>query len=165
MSNSLHSESFQNALNFCKEKNLFLGFGNPNAKILILGKEHYHNHKSDKDTDEFYDEILLARDHDNKKNIEGWEQNILNAFQPNFDEINEPLWNENPEIAWYFQNNKGNRELKNGTFNNGTSGTYLSYQKIYQNVFLNGQKQAQITFQKEFFLSEMNDLPSKMSYN
>ena len=98
-------------------------------------------------THEFYDEILSAREKGNKKNIAGWEQNILNAFQPNFGEIKFPLRDKNPEIAWYFQNNKGNRKLKNGKYNNGTSGTYLSYQKIFQNVFLNGQKQAQITFQ------------------
>lgn len=133
---------------------------------MILGKEHYHDHKSAENTADFYDEILSAREKDNKKNIAGWEQNIKNAFQPNFGEINSPIQSdENPEIAWYFQNNKGNRKLKNSDWNNGTSGTYLSYQKIYQNVFLTGQKQAQITFQKEFFLSEMNDLPSKMSYN
>lgn len=55
--------------------------------------------------------------------------------------------------------------MNDNTWNNGTSNTYLHYQKIYQNVFLKGEKQERIGFQKEFFLTEMNDLPSEKSFN
>src|SRR5690606_18800860 len=37
--------------------------------------------------------------------------------------------------------------------------------KLYQKVFLNGNKQERINFQKEFFITELNDFPSKKSYN
>lgn len=158
------STEFLQSLIYCKKKNLFLGFGNPNGKVLVLGKEHYCFHNHPVGTEEFYNEILEIRSSDNKKNILGWEANVENHFVPDFDNTS---FNDdsNPQIAWLNQNNKMNRSLKDGSPNLGTSGTYLNYQKIYQNLFLNGQKQEKINFQKMFFLSEMNDLPSKESYN
>lgn len=41
---TIYSAEFKQALDYCKEHKLFLGFGNLNAKILILGKEHFSNH-------------------------------------------------------------------------------------------------------------------------
>lgn len=163
MSN-IYKPEFLSALDYCKNNNLFLGFGNPNGKVLVIGKEHYCAHNYPVGTDEFCNEILDIRTSDNKKNVLGWEANVQRQFVPDF--ANTAFNNDsNPQIAWMSQNNKLNITLKDGSPNWGTSGTYLNYQKIYQNLFLNGQKQEKINFQKEFFLSEMNDLPSKESYN
>jgi len=34
-----YTSHFKEVLNLCKQNKLFLGLGNPNAKILIIGKE------------------------------------------------------------------------------------------------------------------------------
>jgi len=40
--------SFERVVDFCKEKNFYLGLGNPDAKILIVGKEIGYGHKESK---------------------------------------------------------------------------------------------------------------------
>jgi hypothetical protein len=66
---------------------------------------------------------------------------------------------------YWNQRNLQNKKLKNGDWNFGTSNTYLQYQKIYQNIFNDSVKQENINFQKEFFLTELNDLIAKKDYN
>src|SRR5690554_2851969 len=46
----------------------------------------------------------------------------------------------------------------------GTSSTYKNYQKIYQNVFLDAKKEDHINFQKEFFITELNDLVAEKDF-
>lgn len=156
-----YSEEFQDTVNFSKEKNLFLGYGNPNGKILIIGKEHYFKHKPKEDTDEFYKEILNAREAENHNNITSWENNIRENFEPEWNPNQEHFCdNSNAFTAWWNQKNKQDKNS-----NGGTSNTYLHYQKLYQNVFLDGKKEEKINFQKEFFNTELNDLPAKKDYN
>lgn len=160
-----YSKEFKDAVDFSEKNQLFLGFGNQNAKILIIGKEHYHDTKSEVDTPEYYKELLTSRESDNKENIRAWQENISTNFKPTWAKQESFCNSSNPQTAWWNQKNKQDRRLKGGDFNKGTSNTYLHYQKIYQNVFHNGEKLDNIDFQREFFLSEMNDLPSKESYN
>lgn len=161
-----YTKGFEDAVKFCNKNKLFLGYGNPNGKILIIGKEHYFAHKDEKDSDKFYNEIIEKRELENKNNIASWKDNIENNFQPNWNsDLEYFLDNSNAYLAWWNQRNIQNRQLKNGNWNNGTSNTYLHYQKLYQNTFLDGEKKDRINFQKEFFITELNDLPSKKSFN
>ncbi|MFY8187829.1 MAG: hypothetical protein ACOVLC_07700 [Flavobacterium sp.] len=139
-----------------------MGYGNPNGKILIIGKEHYFNHSLEEDSPEFYNEILNAREFENQNNISSWENNIKNHFEPEWP-LGQEFYcnNSNAFTAWWNQKNK--QDDKKG--NCGTSNTYLHYQKLYQNVFLDGQKEKRINFQKEIFNSELNDLPAKKDFN
>lgn len=156
-----YSKEFEDAVNFAKDQNLFLGYGNPNGKILMIGKEHYFNHNHKQDTKEFYQEIINSRNEDNRKNIHSWETNIKENYEFNWNiKIESYLDNSNALTAWWNQKNK---QDKNG--NGGTSNTYLHYQKIYQNVFLNSNTQSNINFQREIFTTELNDVPSGRSYN
>lgn len=157
-----YTPEFRKTLNHCRKHNLFLGFGNPNAKILILGKEQAYNNKAIVGTPEFIKEILVNREKENEKNIKGWEKNLEENTIPDWD--NMPEWHQilpdsiNPFYNWGSQLNRPNRD-KNG----GTSNTYLKYQKFYQ--FLNGTgKSEKINFLKDFFISELNDVPTKYSY-
>lgn len=160
-----YSKEFEDAVSFAKEHTLFLGYGNPNGKILIVGKEHYFHHKHNKDTKDFYDEIVAHRNVENINNALSWENNIKNKFVPNWDSvIPRQLLDSNPQTKYWNQKNKRNRQLKSGQWNGGTSSTYTYYQKIYQNVFLSGNKEECINFQKEFFITELNDLPAKKDY-
>src|SRR5690606_18609756 len=118
------------------------------------------------DTDEFYDDLLQKREEVNLKNAESWLQNIEQEFQPNWDlKIEGFLDDSNALTAWWNQRNIPNRKLKNGGWNSGTSNTYLHYQRIYQDVFLNGEKQDHINFQKNFFITEMNDLLAEKDFS
>lgn len=155
-----YSEEFKEAIEFCKVKNLFLGYGNPNGKILMIGKEQYFNSISTNDTDEFYKELLEKRNKVNQININSWLKNINENFIPKWDERQECFCDDsNALTAWWNQKNKQNN--KN---NGGTSNTYLQYQKIYQNVFNDSIKQDNINFQKEFFITELSDLVAKKDY-
>ena len=156
-----YSKEFKEAVNFSKEKNLFLGYGNPSGKILMIGKEHYFNHKPKEDTEEFYQEILNARETENRNNTISWENNIKENFEPKWDPNQEHFCdNSNAFTAWWNQKNKQNKNQ-----NGGTSNTYLHYQKLYQDVFLDNIKEEKINFQKEFFNTELNDLPAKKDFN
>lgn len=160
-----YKKEFKNALEFAEANNLYLGSGNPNGKILVIGKEHYYDHKSELNSDDFYKEILEVRENDIHKNLSSWRNNITESFSPHWnDDLDSTIINSNPFTIYWNQKNKNNR-IVNGVGNGGTSNTYVNYQKIYQNVFLNGVKEETINFQKEFFLSELNDLPSKKSFN
>lgn len=162
----IYSKEFKESVEFCKKNNLFLGYGNPKGKILMIGKEQYYDSKSKDDSDEFYNELLEKRNEINKINIQSWTENLNDNFKPDWDNlIDSQEINNNAQTIHWKQKNKQNRQLKNGEWNFGTSSTYLQYQKIYQNVFNNSIKQENINFQKEFFITELNDLIARKDYS
>ena len=98
----------------------YIGVGNPNAKILIIGKESA--------IDERKEEKQYVRE--NLKNVEGWLENVkkdMALFNADKDEF----WKKDPEApinpmypyrGQYFR-------IDNGK-NYGTSRTWFDYQKI-----------------------------------
>lgn len=162
INNMNYSDKFIEAVNFSKDKELFLGYGNPNGKILMIGKEHYFNHSLvEQGSSEFYKEILTARETENKRNIISWENNIKENFEPDWNPNQIHFCdNTNSLTAWWNQKN-----IQDKNNNGGTSNTYLHYQKLYQNIFFDGRKEERINFQKEFFNTELNDLPAKKDFN
>lgn len=162
-----YSEKFKEAIDFSKDNKLFLGYGNPNGKILMIGKEQYYKCLKPLDTDEFYQELLEKRNEVNQINISSWLKNIDEKFIPEWNyNLDSNIINSNPQTIFWNQRNIPNRfsEIKK-EWNFGTSNTYLHYQKIYQNVFLDGVKETNINFQKEFFISELNDLLAEQDFN
>jgi len=160
-----YSNEFKEALKFAEKENIYLGSGNPNGKILMIGKEHYFDHKEEINSDAFYEEILQFRKNDIENNLNSWKNNIETAFIPEWNpNLNIEIINNNSFTIHWNQKNKNNRIINNQG-NGGTSNTYINYQKIYQNIFSERVKEVNINFQKEFFLSELNDLPSKKSFN
>lgn len=162
-----YSKEFQDAVNFSKEKNLFLGYGNPNGKILMIGKEQYYKCSKPLDTDEFYNELLEKRNEVNQINISSWLKNINEEFISEWNQnLDFNTINNNPQTIFWNQRNIPNRFSKiKKEWNFGTSNTYLHYQKIYQNVFLDGVKETNINVQKEFFITELNDLIAEKDFN
>ena len=161
-----YSEDFEKAVIFSKENNLFLGYGNPNGKILMIGKEQYFTSKTVVDTDEFYEELLQKRNEVNQFNIYSWLKNLEDNFIPNWDSRQETIEiNNNAQTIYWNQRNIPNRYSKiKQEWNLGTSPTYLYYQKIYQNVFNERVKQDNLNFQKEFFITELNDLLAEKDF-
>ena len=38
----MYTQAFKEAVAYCKANNLFVGYGNPNGKVLVIGKEAAH---------------------------------------------------------------------------------------------------------------------------
>lgn len=137
-------------------KNSFIGLGNPNAKILIVGKEVSTNSKSSKPLER---QNIISY----KNNPGDWEMNIkLNRSQNQisnwiFDkDLNLDNVNNNPLFAF------------KGSFKKGTSDTWKKYQKLHDIIFKGGIVQnndLELDFQKDFFITEMSEFPSPKTSN
>ena len=77
-----YSKGFEKTLDFSRDNKLFLGYGNPNGKILMIGKEQYYNSKEIPDSAKFYDDLLEVRKQENQKNVNLWFKNIEENFSP-----------------------------------------------------------------------------------
>jgi len=64
-----YSEEFKKVVEFSEEKKMFLGYGNPNGRVLLIGKEQYYYSKQIPDSEKFYDDLLEVRKQENQKNI------------------------------------------------------------------------------------------------
>jgi len=135
-----YSEEFIQVLNL----GCYVGTGNPNSEILIVGKE-------------------VATDIENGDNKELEEKNII-AFNTNVES-----WKKNikknksqEEIPkWEFGNIKNNPLYAfKGVKINKEGHTWRKYQKLYNLIFGN-QGENVINFQENFFITEMSVLPSK----
>lgn len=106
----------------------YVGLGNPNSKILVVGKEAAIEIEINEDLQQIKEKL---------KGLHGsklkWKSNL-------FD------YSHNPN------------ELRN------LSDTWKNYQQLYNNIFLNKQEYKSATFLKEFFTTEMSNLPSKTTY-
>jgi len=160
--NYMYTEKFKQVVQYCKENNLFVGYGNPNGKVLVIGKEAAHvdgDIQQLKETKERFCDI----------NIKSWEEVLSENEVPNYDGENPAIERfeeiKKPQYGWGCQNNKVSKKLKSGEYSEGTSSTYLNYEKLYEQLFLQGEKLKKINFQKEFFITELSDYPTKESYN
>lgn len=101
-----YSNEFKDLIARIEQTKDFIGYGNPNAKILIIGKEEALDIEEECDK-EIY-EIAV------KSNWELWKKNDLYASSITPDSI--PVWKDskdfNPLYPW-----KGD-ELPNGTWKN-----------------------------------------------
>lgn len=147
-----YSESFQIHVNKCLEFNQFVGFGNPNAQVLIIGKEVAT------DTDSS-DPLQIQNTESIKRNALEWKSNIENSL----DEKSIPDWQfdeslelsdlrNNPLHAW-----KGSSRRK-------TSNTFKNYQKLHDHIF-EPPKTSELNFQQIFFITEMNQSGSLTTSN
>ena len=138
-----YSKEFRDLIACANKENDFIGYGNPNAKILIIGKEESLD--IGKEDDKRIYEIAV------KSNCELWKKNDLDASSLTPDSI--PVWKDskdfNPLYPW-----KGD-ELPNGTWNN--------YQKLINCLYTTADVGKMTTFHQYAFITEFNDLPSKKS--
>jgi hypothetical protein len=131
--------------NFLKvlDLNTFIGTGNPNSKILIVGKE-------------------VATDPENGKDAE-LEKINLEAFNRNSLD-----WKSNVEKSlsiesiedWSISNENNPLYAFKGIIIKKQGHTWNKYQKLNNYIFdkLNNKE---LNFQEDFFITEMSDLPSK----
>ena len=130
----------------------FIGYGNPDADILIIGKECAEEDKERQE--KFY-----------THNFEQWEESF-NGHGFNYRSGEEPYdfehGNFHPIYPYFVQCNKIRR---NGANNGGTSATYYYYQRLIDKVrsrdIVNYTKSRCIDFFKDCFITELNDICRK----
>ena len=155
-----YTPHFVDVVEYCKDNKLFIGYGNPSAKVLVIGKEKSNDDLESIDTIAGIKQIVENSNKGNQINIDGWIDVISSDVLADWD--NMPVNKLSSLYSSGSQFNKGNRETKNG-WNNGTSGTYLKYQKLKE-FLLKEKRSEKINFQKHFFLTEFSDISTKMSY-
>jgi hypothetical protein len=138
---------FNNLLNELDVSNLddiykYVGTGNPFADILIIGKEASIS-KEDK-PNQYENEIA--------NNFSGWKE-MEDYDQAKIMEQS-PIAYQTPLYPYKGQVLK----IDNGT-NNGTSRTWLTYQKLYNRIF-NKNGNQNIDFHEDVFITEVNPNPS-----
>ena len=149
----MYTQAFKEAVAYCKANNLFVGYGNPNGKVLVIGKEaaHIPQEETTENLEKKKEELFQS-------NVSQWEHILSTNEVPNYDG-ERPISHENSLYAYGNQYNSWDKSKKGGT-----SRTYLNYEKLYEQLFLQGEKLEKINFLKEFFITEFSDYPTKESY-
>ena len=124
----------------------YIGTGNPNADILIVGKECSID---DKISEQFEFEL--------KNNFKNW-QKKRNYNQDDVLDFNN--WNDYDPIYPY----KGQKFKINNGKNKGTSRTWYTYQKLINYIFETPNNK-NIDFHKKVFITEINSKPSRKTKN
>lgn len=138
----------------------YIGTGNPNAEILIIGKEVAMKMPKDKDNtsseqldstgeDQYVAEVI--------KNRSNWEANIHQT-----EPISIKAWNKCSTFKWSNSNPLypyfGQLSKRYKDHNNGTSPTWINYQKMIDIIKNNKKKSDVIDFHEYCFLSELSTI-------
>jgi hypothetical protein len=146
---SRFNSDFFAAYNYCNINNLYLGLGNPEAKMLLIGKET-SNEK-------------IGFDEMSRINLQSWNDIILkNRISDDIEFLE-----DNALFPWKGQKYTIRREKKDGTITgkSGTSTTWYYYQYFTDLIFKKAAKKKEdlIDFHEYSFHSEMNQLNAKQS--
>lgn len=145
-------ELFMKMLEQAKKENLFLGTGNPESNILIVGKEASIREDSKEQIDR---EI--------RSNIPQWERDVNKQLS----EIADRDWwiegNFSPLYPCKGQIKKRDSRIRNekAKYNFGTSPTWLNYQKMRDAIL--GTCSDVINFHENCFITELNQITSRYS--
>ncbi len=141
-----YSDEFTNFILKSNPDNLnnYIGTGNPNAKILIIGKECAVD--LEKNPEQYEREI--------KGNLINWKTNIENPNQIIENRTINPLFPYKGQKFTIY-----NEKRKRGI--GGTSDTWYKYQKLYNRILT--PNTTNIIFHDSFFITELNANPSSYS--
>tara|TARA_R110002124_G_scaffold136386_4_gene299291 strand:- start:627 stop:1442 length:816 start_codon:yes stop_codon:yes gene_type:complete len=157
----IYTSKFKDVIQFAKSKDFFLGSGNPNAKILFVGKEAAIN-------------LLIASDQHRREiinNANDWENNCNNKVQ--FSDVDN--WFNRDYVPIYnplypYQGQKKTIESRNESGEiirgkGGTSKTWYNYQKIIDTIYFNDLSSELINFHQHAFITELNQITGSYSKN
>ena len=140
-----YSKEFRDLIACTKDTEDFIGYGNPNAKILIIGKEEGFDIKKEENN--------IIYNQASKGNWKGWEE-LKDDSSITPDSI--PIWKESrffsPLYPW-----------KGDTLPTGGNNTWRNYQKLINMLISEANRGNITTFHQYAFITEFNDLPSKKS--
>ena len=143
---------------------MFVGYGNPSAKILIVGQEVTWN--KEKQAEELEHYCL--------QNMEHWTKNIQQGntitiksqvLYPTDDIHSEAYENFNPLFPHYFNYNKLDNRVPitevDGKFTHqnleyGANATWFKYQKLIQYIYPKRPKNEYVDFFHEAFITELS---------
>ena len=144
-----YSTEFRNVLEFCKkeENRFYLGEGNPNAEILIIGKECANCHSEENSVE---------------RNLTSWDRLVQSNAQiipMKADTDCKIFESDNSLLPW--RNQKFLIRKKGGAIGkDGTATTWYNYQKLID--FINGVKRTRvdnIDFHEYCFETELSQIP------
>jgi len=144
-----YSDEFKKLINNELQNPTYIGLGNPNAKILIVGKEVSINPNS-------VEEIHQLGIKFYKNNIHDWMLNIQNNIDQK--DVTEWLPEKKESNPLYF--------LK-GEIKKNVSYTWKNYEKLHEIIYfekLIPDNLRILEFQKDFFITEMSNFPSKTTH-
>jgi len=146
---SRFSKDFIKSFNYCTAENLYLGLGNPESNILLIGKETSSDHIG-------YDEM-------GESNLKNWS----NIISKNTKVNDIGFLEDNALFPWKGQKFTIRRQKENGTITGkeGTSTTWYYYQFLIDLIRISKVKTKDdfIDFHEFCFQSELNQLNSKRS--
>lgn len=149
---------FQNAVVFANVHGMYMGTGNPNAQLLMIGKEAAISMETNEE--QYKREI--------SNNSQDWLSNIQNNSQledvPSWFDQKPPVYN--PLYPYKNQKNLVESRNKFGNIirgNGGTSKTWHNYQQFCDAIYNDGRKSALINFHEHFFCTELNEMTGKYS--
>lgn len=119
-------------LEYCEKEKLYFGEGNPNAKILIIGKEIGYGSEENKKPS--LEDILEKSEVENVKNLQYWHERLENNYVNNYLKDMEKLFKEKPNQTW------GN------------------YQKIVNGIKGNNSTEKQFDFLNDCFITELSQI-------
>ena len=136
----IYSKAFETLVN---QASSFIGYGNPNAKILILGKEAAID--ANENINQHISEI--------NRNVEVWKKNI----EQQISQEDIPVWCGNPECInplYPYKGQKYKVDIK-GHESGGTSRTWFQYQKLI-NLIFDREENENIDFHEYCFSSDFS---------
>ncbi len=137
-----YTNYFKEIATTAKEEGIYIGMGNPNGKILIIGKELAIDEEKEKH----------VSDKTIKRNPADWVYNIENPQE----EIPNCVSNENLNLFNPLFPYKGMEKKQQPAGH-----TWRKYQLLYET--LSDTESEIYTFYENFFISELNQIPSKYS--
>lgn len=150
-----YEKEFENYVHNCSKSNSYVGVGNPNSNILIIGKEAAIDREKIKNGDPLESKNLQNY----TQNAEDWIENTnknTNANEIEYWDCEKYCLDEkaknNPLFSF-----KGVKPL-----DHSEGQTYRKYQKLHDYIFDKKFDKNEIyNFQENFFITELNDSPNK----
>lgn len=149
METVFYSDNFIETVRIAREKNLSIGTGNPNAKILIIESEKGF------DINRNQKESIAAE-------TAKWEKNIAEGITPE----TLPAWTADGEATGeeynplYPYKGQKNSVSKRDNPHEGTSRTWHNYQKLHDIIMHIFYKNTVINFHEGVFITQLHDLPA-----
>lgn len=147
MKKILYDNEFKDVFKYCEKEHLYLGVGNPNANILIIGKENTPER---------------GKDEESENNLNSWKDIIDNNRQiPDINFLeNNSLFPWKGQKFWLGKYDK-NKNLDK----HGTATTWYFYQVLIDLIRAGAFKNEndELDFHEYCFQSEMSQINSKSS--
>lgn len=148
MEKIIYDLEFKETIDYCQKENLYLGVGNPNSNILIIGKENT---------------VDLNKTEISDKNLNSWDDIIGNNRQISDIKFLE----DNSLYPWKGQNCwLGKHDENKNKDRHGTAPTWYYYQMLIDLILNKSLKQDtdSIDFHEYLFQSELSQINAKMSH-